>query len=388
MSALLTLNAGSSSMKFALYVVGEEPGELLHGQVDGIGGSAQLRLHTEDQDKVHDLIAPTHADSLKAVIEALEPHLSGLEISGVGHRIVHGGPNFSHAVLLTPEVIGELRGIEPLAPLHQPHNLDGVVAARNTFPDAIQIGCFDTAFHRGHPWVNDTFALPRKYYDEGIRRYGFHGLSYEYISGVLERDFPDLYSGRVIVAHLGNGASMCALKSGKSIASTMGFTALDGLPMGTRCGQIDPAVVLHLIEEKGMAPQEVMRMLYEESGLLGLSGETNDMRKLLASDRTEAAEAVDYYVARARQEIGALSAVLEGLDALIFSGGIGENAAVIRQRICQGMTYLGIEIDAGLNSGKAAEIGSGSTRVMVIPTDEERVIARAVSSAIRSAMTT
>ncbi|MCL4135954.1 UNVERIFIED_CONTAM: hypothetical protein GTU68_031440 [Idotea baltica] len=250
--------------------------------------------------------------------------------------------------------------------------------ARKAFPDAVQIGCFDTSFHRSHPWVNDTFALPRSFYDEGVRRYGFHGLSYNYITGVLAREYPELHQGRVIVAHLGNGASMCAIKAGRSIGSTMGFTALDGLPMGTRCGQLDPGVVLYLMQQNGMSPEEVTNLLYRRSGLLGLSGETSDMRSLLASDSPQAAEAIDYYVFRARREIGAMTAVLCGLDALVFCGGIGENASVIRERIVDGLDYLDLAVDQTQNDANARDIGSGATRLMVIPTDEERIIARAV----------
>ncbi|SFU21758.1 acetate/propionate family kinase [Sedimentitalea nanhaiensis] len=378
MKRILTLNAGSSSLRFGLYRDCEDPVELVHGQVDGIGNSAQLVLSTPDGKASHPIDASTQAEALNAIMQAVTPHLKGHTIGGVGHRVVHGGPDFAEPMLLTPDVMQALRTYEPLAPLHQPHNLAGVLAAQKVFPDAIQVGCFDTAFHRGHPWVNDAFAIPRALYDEGVRRYGFHGLSYDYVTGVIARDFPDLHRGRIIVAHLGNGASMCAIRSGKSVGSTMGFSALDGLPMGTRCGQIDPGVVLYLIEQKGMAPHDVLRMLYEASGLLGLSDETSDMRDLLASDRPEAAQAIDYYVFRARREIGALSAVLGGLDALVFCGGVGENAAPIRRRIGQEMAYLGIEIHAERNEQNALHIGLGPTSVMVIPTDEERVIARAV----------
>lgn len=378
MTGILTLNAGSSSMKFGLYRDARDPEELVHGQVDGIGRATQLTLHGPDGKHSRNVDAPSQTEALDRVMEALTPYLGGLEITGVGHRIVHGGPHFAEPVVLTPDVLRALSAFEPLAPLHQPHNLAGVGVAQAAFPNAVQVGCFDTAFHHDHPWVNDTFAIPRALYDEGIRRYGFHGLSYDYVTGVIEQRFPDLHRGRIIVAHLGNGASMCAIRAGKSVGSTMGFSALDGLPMGTRCGQIDPGVVLYLIEQKGMAPHDVMRMLYRESGLLGLSGETSDMRDLLASDRAEAAQAIDYYVFRARREIGALSAVLGGIDALVFCGGIGENAAPIRQRIGDGMEYLGIGIDPVLNQDNAQDIGSGRTRVMVIPTDEERVIARSV----------
>lgn len=378
MNAILTLNAGSSSMKFGLYRDAAEPVELLHGQIDGIGDTAQLILTTPEGKTARKVDAASQADALARVIEALAGPLADLTITGVGHRIVHGGPQFSAPVILTPEVLVALSDLRMLAPLHQPHNLAAVAVAQQAFPNAVQVGCFDTAFHRGHPWVNDTFAIPRRYYDAGIRRYGFHGLSYDYITGVIKRDHPELHRGRIIVAHLGNGASMCAIRAGRSVGSTMGFSALDGLPMGTRCGQIDPGVVLHLIEHEGLPPRDVMQMLYEDSGLLGLSGLTSDMRSLLASDNPDAQQAIDYYVFRARREIGALAAVLGGLDALVFCGGIGENAAPIRERIGAGLEFLGIEIDAAQNLKNAGNIGLGRTKVMVIPTDEERIIARAV----------
>jgi acetate kinase len=373
---VLTLNAGSSSLKFGLYDDTSEPTLRVVGQVDGIGRTPQLVLRTEDGTTTTPCSAQTHREALGAVLEALAPFLEGLTIAGIGHRVVHGGPDFADPVRITPEIEAALTALVPLAPLHQPHNLAGIAAARDVFPDAVQVACFDTAFHRGHPWVNDTFALPRRFYDDGIRRYGFHGLSYDYITGVIARDEPALHAGRIIIAHLGNGASMCAVQQGKSIGSTMGFSALDGLPMGTRCGQIDPGAVLHLIEQKGMTPKEVLSLLYTESGLLGLSGLSSDMRELLASDRPEARQAVDYYVFRARREIGALSAVLGGLDALVFCGGIGENAALIRRRIVEGLEYLGLSIDTPTPAG-SRDIGSGPTRVLVIPTDEERIIARA-----------
>jgi acetate kinase len=268
----------------------------------------------------------------------------------------------------------ELQALIPLAPLHQPHNLAAVDAATARFPKAVQVACFDTAFHRGHPFVNDTFALPRRFYAEGVRRYGFHGLSYDYISGCLARDHPALHAGRVVVAHLGNGASMCAIRGGRSIGSTMGFTALDGLPMGTRSGQIDPGVLLYLLDQ-GWDAAGLTRLLYHESGLRGLSGISGDMRDLLNSTAPEAAEAIDYYVFRIRRELGAMAAVLGGLDALVFCGGIGENAAPIREAVLEGMDWLGLSVDRKANGRNATDIGGGRVRVLVIPTDEEAVIA-------------
>ena len=382
MNGLLTLNTGSSSLKFGLYKDAAEPDMLLNGQVDEIGSSARLVIAVNHEKTSNPVDAPTPGAALEHVIKALDPHMHGVSVAGVGHRIVHGGPDYSEPLVLTQKALDDLTKLTPLAPLHQPHNLAGVAAAQATFPDAIQVGCFDTAFHRGHPWVNDTFALPRALYDEGVRRYGFHGLSYDYITSVIAKEYPELHAGRLVIAHLGNGASMCAVQHGKSVGSSMGFSALDGLPMGTRCGQIDPGAVLYLIEQKGMAPHDVMHMLYKDSGLLGLSGQSSDMRELLASDRPEAAQAIDYYVTRARREIGALSAIMGGIDGLVFCGGIGENAAPIRARIVEGLGFLGIEIDAHANAGNDRDVSTGKTRVMIIPTDEERIIVRATHHAL------
>ena len=382
MSGILTLNAGSSSLKFGLYHDGPDPVEWVSGQVDGIGNTARLAITVSGATTSRPIDAPSPTIALEHVMAALAPHAGAADIAGVGHRIVHGGPNFNHPMVLTDDVLNALVQYEPLAPLHQPHNLAGVALAKAAFPQAVQVGCFDTSFHRGHPWVNDTFGLPRDLYAQGIRRYGFHGLSYDYITQVIEQEFPELHQGRIIVAHLGNGASMCAIRAGKSVGSSMGFSALDGLPMGTRCGQIGPGVVLYLIDQKGMRPRDVMHMLYRESGLLGLSGLTSDMRELLASDKAEAAQAIEYYVFRARREIGAMAAVLGGLDGLVFCGGIGENAAPIRERIADGLGFLGITVDTVRNQNNARSIATGPTQVLVIPTDEERVIARAVRRAM------
>ncbi len=375
MSAILTLNAGSSSIKFAVYHNADEPELLQAGQVENLGPVARLVMKGAETSE----IGPAdHAVAVRAILTAVAPVLGGREVTGVGHRIVHGGKAFGSPVRLDDTVVEQLEALVPLAPLHQPHNLAAVRAARTAFPDAVQIGCFDTGFHRGHPFVNDTFALPRKYYEEGVRRYGFHGLSYDYITGVLERDYSELAQGRVVIAHLGNGASMCAVKNGKSIGSTMGFSALDGLPMGTRCGQLDPGVLLFLMDQ-GMSSTEIARMLYRESGLKGLSEISHDMRTLLASDDQRAKEAIEYYVFRIRRELGAMTAILGGLDAVVFCGGIGENSHDIRAMVMDGMGYLGLEIDASSNVSGKVEIGAGPVRIMAIKTDEERVIARAVA---------
>ena len=378
MSAILTLNAGSSSIKFGVYLNAAEPELLQAGQVENLGPRARLGL---DGGGTVDLGATDHAAGVRAILEALAPVLDGHEVRGVGHRIVHGGADFGAPVELTGEVMAKLRALVALAPLHQPHNLAAADAAREAFPDAVQIGCFDTAFHKGHPFVNDTFALPRRLYEQGVRRYGFHGLSYDYITGVLARDWPELARGRVIIAHLGNGASMCAVHDGQSIGSTMGFSALDGLPMGTRCGQLDPGVLLYLMD-RGMGSDEITHMLYRESGLKGLSGLSHDMRILLASPDRHAREAIDYYVFRIRRELGAMAAVLGGVDGVVFCGGIGENAAEIRARVIGGLGFLGLSLDQAANGAGGPSIGSGPAKVLVIATDEERVIARAVAGAL------
>jgi acetate kinase len=281
-------------------------------------------------------------------------------------------------VLISDDVFDTLKALEPLAPLHQPHNLAGIAASREAFPEAVQTACFDTAFHRNHPWVNDTFALPRPLYDEGVRRYGFHGLSYEYICRYLQQTSPETYSGKVVVAHLGNGASMCAIRNGQSIGSTMGFTALDGLPMGTRCGQLDPGVVLYLLATKGMSADEVSDLLYKNSGLKGLSGISQDMRTLTESTDPKAAEAIDYFVFRIRRELGAMAAVLGGLDTVVFTGGIGENSALIRQKVCDDQDWLGLAIDETKNRTRTEDISGVESRikVLVIPTNEEETIRR------------
>ena len=373
MSHVLTINAGSSSLKYGLYAMAAEPVVVAVGKVGRIGGAARLAPGGEAARELPEVT--DHRGALAAVLSLLSTTHPEAEITVVGHRIVHGGPDFADPMVLDSVVMERLESFVPYAPLHQPHNLAGVRAAQAAFPGALQVGCFDTAFHRGHPFVNDTFALPRRFYDKGVRRYGFHGLSYDYISGVLARDHPGL--SRVAVAHLGNGASMCALRDGRSVASTMGFTALDGLPMGTRCGQLDPGVVLYLMAQEGMSAEEISDLLYTESGLKGMSGIGNDMRELQASDDPRAQEALAYFTFRIRRELGAMAAVLGGLDGLVFCGGIGENSAPVRDMVCEGMDWLGIRVDPARNTANAGTISTGATRVMVIPTDEEAVIARA-----------
>jgi len=386
---VVTLNAGSSSIKFALFELnGHDPVGLAFGLVDAVGPQRRLKVHSADgvamalQEWDAPMGAPFHTQALHRVLDWRRAAFPDANVVAAGHRVVHGGVTYDAPVRITDAVLTDLQALEPLAPLHQPHNIAGILAAREAWPHVDQVACFDTAFHRGHPFVNDVFALPRKFYDEGVRRYGFHGLSYEYIVSKL-RDIAPLYvAGRVVVAHLGNGASMCAIRDGLSVASSMGFTALDGLPMGTRCGQLDPGVVLYLMQEKGMSADAIADLLYRQSGLKGLSGISGDMRELEASDQPEAREAIEYFVFRIRRELGGLAAVLKGLDALVFCGGIGEHSWHVRERVLEGMEWIGIEIDRTANratDGSAPAIISSQrsrVRVMVIPTNEEAMIAR------------
>ena len=380
MTTVLTLNAGSSSLKFAVYTSGSDH-PLVTGLVDRIGTNATLKLKDKrgfDLPTKTDGLT-THQEALTTVLSAIEPELDGKTIDIVGHRVVHGGLWYDAPVMVTDAVLARLTTLEPFAPLHQPHNLSGIKAAKAAFPNAPQIACFDTAFHRHHPYVNDTFAIPRAYYDKGVRRYGFHGLSYDYIAGELRRIAPTIAQGRVVVAHLGNGASMCAIQDGKSVASTMGFSALDGLPMGTRCGQLDTGVVLYLMDQEGLSAADISDLLYKKSGLLGLSDLSNDMRTLEASDSLEARQAIDYFVFRIQRELGGMAAAMGGIDGLVFCGGIGENSAFIRNRVCERTAWMGIEIDHSRNDAHAQVISTEMSRttVMVIPTNEELVIARA-----------
>jgi acetate kinase len=375
---ILVLNSGSSSIKFTLY-----SGEAvqLKGQISGLGATPRISLASRVSDTRVDRALSaeegrSHGAALAALLPVLEQELGGRSVDAVGHRVVHGGVPHTEPVRLTAEILADLKALEPLAPLHQPHNLAGIAAAKDAFPEAMQVACFDTAFHRSHPWVNDTFALPRPLYDEGVRRYGFHGLSYEYICSYLKQAHPEIYAGRLIVAHLGNGASMCAIREGKSIGSTMGFTALDGLPMGTRCGQLDPGVVLYLLTTKGMSPDAVSDLLYKQSGLKGLSGISQDMRTLTQSSDPKAAEAIEYFVFRIRRELGGMAAVLSGLDTVVFTGGIGENSALIREKVCEGQEWLGLEINPARNEAGAEVVSADTSRIniLVIPTDEEAMI--------------
>ncbi|BAU58477.1 acetate kinase [Halorhodospira halochloris] len=381
--AILVLNAGSSSIKFAVYAHTEQDlTEYLSGQVEGVGvaGTAS-RLHLEDHQSApvsSDLgHGVDHDSALRAVLEHVRSSLGELTLRGAGHRIVHGGRHYSAPVLIDDAVLGDLHELESLAPLHQPHNLAAVEAVRRVAPELPQVACFDTAFHRTQPAVAQRFALPREYEQRGVIRYGFHGLSYERIAALLPEYDQRAARGRAVVAHLGAGASLCALHEGRSVATTMGFTALDGLPMGQRCGNIDPGVVLHLQRMEGMSLEQVERLLYRESGLLGVSGISADMRQLLSSSEPAATEAVELFCYRILREIGSLAAALGGLDALIFTAGIGEHAAEVRERIVNGLHWFGMELDqaANLNNGPLITTPESQLSAWVIPTDEERVIA-------------
>ncbi|MGJ5023297.1 acetate/propionate family kinase [Bradyrhizobium oligotrophicum] len=383
MQHILTLNSGSSSIKFALFEEDAVLVETVHGQIEGLGRSAphleaKLRGAPLADERLDAASAADHEAALGVVLEVLQRAIGRTEVDAVGHRVVHGGLAFTRPIVVNDDVLNDLQKLIPLAPLHQPHNLSGVRAAHRAFPGAMQVACFDTAFHRSHPWVNDTYALPREFYDQGVRRYGFHGLSYEYVVSRLKEIAPLDEKGRVVVMHLGNGASMCAIRDGQSIGSSMGFTALDGLPMGTRCGQLDPGVVLYLLEEKRMTAEAVTDLLYNHSGLKGLSGLSQDMRELEAAGTPEARQAIDYFVDRIRRELGAMAAILSGIDAVVFCGGIGEHAWRIRERVCQGFEWLGIALDESRNRASHSLISSDQSRVRVrvVNTDEEMMIAR------------
>jgi acetate kinase len=381
---VLVLNAGSSSLKFAVYrCVADGDWPLLsRGQVEGIGTSPRMSARDGSgaalaSEQLDGTVRDAHS-ALEWLAGWLRTAHGGARILGVGHRVVHGGARHAGPAVVTPQLIGELRALVPLAPLHQPYNLAAIETVAERLPDVPQVACFDTSFHRGQPAVAEVVPLPSEIRDAGVQRYGFHGLSYEYVSSVLPALAPEIATGRVIVAHLGSGASLCALRDGRSVDSTLGFTALDGLCMGTRPGAVDPGVILYLFQGLGMTADEVESVLYKKSGLLGISGLSNDMRVLLESAEPTARLAVDYFVYRAAKEIGALAAVLGGVHALVFTAGIGENSAEIRRRICTASAWLGLQVDAEANERGAARISGAGSRVSAwrIPTNEELMIAR------------
>jgi acetate kinase len=381
--ALLVLNAGSSSLKFSVFLNEDPPRPLLRGQIEGL--PTNPRFVARDATAVvgeKEWEAGARLDH-RGAIEFLFTWgrggvLDGNRMAATGHRVVHGGMKFTGPVLLNTETVADLEALVPLAPLHQPHNVAAIKAVTQMAPNMVHVACFDTSFHRTQPAVAQAFALPRRYTDEGVRRYGFHGLSYEYIASVLPTMDRRAAEGRTVVAHLGNGASLCAMEGGKSVATTMSFTALDGLMMGTRCGAIDPGVLLYLIDRHSMDARTLGELLYEESGLLGVSGISSDMRMLLESSDACAAEAVDLFVYRVGRELGSLAAALGGLDALVFTGGIGEHAVSIRDRVCRDARWLGLELDEEANAKDGPCISRKGSRVSawVIPTNEELMIAQ------------
>jgi acetate kinase len=388
---VLILNAGSSSLKFRVYSRAQaESWQIVsRGQVDGIGTHPLLTAKdAEGKQIANQKLEPAVKDAkeaLEVLASWLRSQYKDAHLLGVGHRVVHGGTDYHLPTLVTNKVLTDLQKLIPLAPLHQPFNLAAIEAVFQRLPDVPQVACFDTGFHRNHDAVMDLVPLPKEIRDKGVQRYGFHGLSYEYISSVLPQVAPEIAGGRVIVAHLGSGASLCAMKNGKSIDSTLGFTALDGLCMGTRPGSLDPGVVLYLFQTLGMSAKEVESMLYKKSGLSGISGISNDMRVLLERNEPEAKLAVDYFIYRIAKEIGALTAVLQGIDALVFTAGIGENSPAIRQKICKASAWLGIEIDEEANERKETCISKPQSKVSawVIPTDEELMIARHMKNLLR-----
>jgi acetate kinase len=380
----LVLNAGSSSLKFCVYRRPSEQGWRLEsrGQIDGIGTTPRLTAKAEDGAPIADeTLDASVKDGRKAVeilAEWLRSRYGGARVLGVGHRVVHGGAIYAAPCIITPKILEELRRLIPLAPLHQPYNLAAIEAVSERRPDVPQVACFDTSFHRGQPAVAELVPLPKAIRDTGVQRYGFHGLSYEYIASVLPEVAPEVADGRVIVAHLGSGASLCALKKRKSVESTLGFTALDGLCMGTRPGSVDPGVILHLFQTMGRSAADVEKLLYKQSGLLGISGISNDMRDLIDNPDAAARLAVDYFVYQAVKQIGALAAVLGGVDALVFTAGIGEHSAEIRRRICEASAWLGVKLNPAANAAHETRISASDSQVSawMIPTNEELMIAR------------
>jgi len=383
-NAIVVLNAGSSSIKFSLFL--EKDGTLeadIRGQVEGLYTNPHFVSKAPDgsvkaEKSWPDGVALGHDEALDHLVGHLRSELSDDRLIGIGHRVVHGGLAYTQPVRVDAEILKVLETFAPLAPLHQPHNLAPIRRALARMPELPQVACFDTSFHRSQPEVAQMFALPAELREAGVLRYGFHGLSYEYIASVLPDIAPKAAKGRCVVLHLGNGASMCALAAGRSLASTMGFTAVDGLPMGTRSGALDPGVILYLMDQRGMNARAIEKLLYTQSGLLGVSGISSDMRTLLASAEPSAKLAVDLFIYRIRRELGSLSAALGGLDAIVFTGGIGENAPLIRSRVCRDAAWLGVAIDEAANAGGRGCISSGASRVAVwvVPTNEELMIAR------------
>jgi len=382
--AILVLNAGSSSIKFSLFVLRSEHLEpSVRGQIEGLFTAPRFIAKdgggkTVSEKSWGEGVTLGHEGALDHLTQFLRGELEGLAPIGVGHRVVHGGLEYTRPARVDARVLGALEKFVPLAPLHQPHNLTPIRVLLARTPDLPQVACFDTSFHRTNPPISQRFAIPAALHDAGVQRYGFHGLSYEYVASVLPDYDAAAAAGKTIVLHLGNGASMCALDGGKSIASTMGFTAVEGLPMGTRCGALDPGVILYLMDQRGMDARAIEKLIYSQSGLLGVSGISSDMRTLLASEDANAKLAVDLYLYRIRREMGSLAAALGGLDAIVFTAGIGENAAAIRQRVVEDAAWLGARLDPAANAAGGPRISPAGIRVSVwtIPTNEELMIAR------------
>jgi len=392
-NACLVVNAGSSSLKFSVFQgagkadlegAGEAAGleAVITGQISGIGSEPLFEAKDAARRPLaRESLARTghgeRAAMLGFLLNWIAARLDGAKLVAAGHRVVHGGTLFAAPVALTPAVLTELEALVPLAPLHQPHNLAAIRALAEAYPELPQVACFDTAFHQTQPWQAQTFAIPRELTAEGVRRYGFHGLSYEYIARRLPEIEPALHDARVVVCHLGNGSSLCAMRAGRSQDTSMGFTALDGVPMGTRPGVLDPGVLIYLMREKGYGADELETLLYHKSGLLGVSGLSNDMRALLDSDDPRAAEAVELFCHGVAKQAAALAASMGGLDALVFTAGIGEHSAPVRARVAEKLAWLGVALDAAANRAKATRVSAAGSRipVFVIPTDEERMIA-------------
>ena len=388
---ILVVNAGSSSIKFQLFSLDarDKLGRLLKGQIEGIGVHPRLTAKGGNGLPIEEAWPAQEVASVPQALDKLVAFLRarlGKLPTAIGHRVVHGGPDYSEPVVIDDAVLERLEALSPLAPLHQPNNLAPIRAVRARQPELLQVACFDTAFHRGHPEVADRYALPEFFYAEGVRRYGFHGLSYEYIASRLPEIAPNIARGRVVVAHLGSGASMCAISAGKSMESTLGFTALDGLPMGTRPGQLDPGIVIYLMEEKRMSAKEIERFLYNECGLKGLSGISNDVRDLLASKDLRAKLALDHFVYRISLYAGMLASAMGGIDGFVFTAGIGENAPAIREAVAERLAWLGLDFDPQANAGGKSLISRAGSRVAcyVIPTDEELMIARHTLDVLRA----
>lgn len=386
---IAVVNAGSSSVKFGFYDSEGDETLLLKGAVEQIGVSPTLSASDSEGNELADLNWPaegfTHAQAMTAILEIAREHLpEGSTIVGVGHRVVHGGTEFAGPAKVTPDVITVLEGFSPLAPLHQPHNLRPIKAIAQNRPDIPQVACFDTAYHQTQPHLAQAYALPRELSDEGIKRYGFHGLSYDYVSSRLRDVAPDHADKKIIIAHLGNGASVCAIDKGKSVATTMGFTAVEGLVMGTRCGSLDPGVLIYLMDEKGMNTRAIENLVYKKCGLLGVSGISSDMRTLRGSDDPRAKEAIDLFIYRIVREIGSLAAALGGVDGLVFTGGIGQRDAKTRREVAAGCAWLGAELDESRNGGAEGLISTDSSKLpmWVVQTDEELVIARQTAAVL------